>query len=326
MNSSEGVPVSASLRVSLIVPCYSPDRIRDIIALIDSIECQTLAPYEVIFVVQHSEEVRTAVESRISGARTAGWRVLFLDGNPGVSKARNAGVERASGEIIGFVDDDAVLYADWVERTVAAYLAHPDMIGVAGAIKPLWDAPNMEWFPRELYWMVSCTYWDAVEPMQVRNGYGANLSFRRAAFDADRCFDENLGIGPYGSGGWRSVGGEEPEFSLRVMHATGKHILYVPDVQVRHRVRPYRLKSRTIARRAYWEGRFKAILLARSAKSLDDVLHTEHALLRLVVRNSLKRTGLLFIEPYTALRQKSTVAFVLMCLACGYVEGRLRDT
>ncbi|MCK5213361.1 MAG: hypothetical protein KAQ74_05495, partial [Dehalococcoidia bacterium] len=217
----------------------------------------------------------------------------------------------------------AVLSDDWAARTIDAYLRYPDAIGVAGAIHPLWDTPRMAWFPRELYWMVSCTYWDTAVPIRVRNGYGANMSFRREAFDGGSRFAENLGIGPYGTGGWRGVGGEEPEFSLRVVRATGRYVLFVPDVQVWHRVRPYRLALHTLGRRAYWEGRFKG-LLARSAKAEDDVLQTEYALLRGLFHNSLKRLVTLFVRPYCSLRQQSVVTCVLICVATGYVEGRVR--
>lgn len=324
MGSRSELADPLSLKVSVIVPCYSQDRLEDIMRLLDGIEDQSRPPHEVIAVVQQSEALRAALAKRVSLSRTTDWEILFLDGQPGVSKARNAGVERASGDIISFVDDDAVPQKDWIERTAEAYVQRPDMIGVAGAIMPLWDSPKMAWFPRELHWMVSCTYWTSSLPMPVRNGYGANMSFRREAFDDGRRFDETLGIGPYGSEGWRSVGGEEPEFSIRVTHSTEKLILYVPGVQVKHRVRPYRLALRTIARRAYWEGRFKA-LLARSARSDDDVLQTERFLVRILIGNSLKRIGLLFIKPYTAMRQQFTVFFVLMCVVCGYVEGRLRE-
>ena len=263
-----------------------------------------------------------AVEAALGRIRQSRVTVRFLEDAGGVSRARNTGLAEVTADVVAFVDDDSVLAEDWAEMSRRFYREHERAIGVAGAILPLWDSPAMEWFPRELYWMLSCTYWTSTVPTPVRNGYGANMSFRREAFDGRR-FNEAVGIGAWGAGGWRGMGGEEPELALRVTAATGRPIVYVPDVRVWHRVKAHRLRAAGLARRAYWEGRLKAVISRRAPRS-SGVLDTEKSLLRGIMRAQVSRLGRLVAHPLTALRQEVTVLCVLALVALGFLEGKVR--
>jgi glycosyltransferase involved in cell wall biosynthesis len=312
------------LRLSLIVPCYTTERYEDLLRLCASIEAQSRPIDQVIFAVQQSAELRSRLAALLGESPLRNHvDVVFLHGQPGVARARNAGVESASGDIIAFTDDDAVLAEDWCEQTKRAYCEYPGMVGLAGAVLPLWDSPAMEWFPRELYWMLSCTYWHAGTVRRVRNGYGVNMSFRREAFAGGRRFNESLGVGAWSNSAWRGIGGEEPELSMRVCAGTRGDVLFVPDVRVWHRVRQYRLATRTVVRRGYWEGRFKA-LLATMPSPGGPVLDTEHELLRMVADNSVARLRLLARRPGELLRQQAVVTLGVTSVLCGYAEGRVR--
>ena len=122
---SEILPLS-SVRISAIVACYSMDRLDDVLRLLDSIGRQTQPLHQLVVVIQQSEPLRAAIEDRFVRQPIGNCSIVFLQGNPGVSKARNAGVERASGNVIAFIDDDAVLSDDWAARTIDAYLRYPD--------------------------------------------------------------------------------------------------------------------------------------------------------------------------------------------------------
>jgi glycosyltransferase involved in cell wall biosynthesis len=318
----DGTSPSHLPTISLVVPCYSLERLQDILTLLDSVERQTHPVDELIVVVQRSQPLRSQLEARLADNAASGWRLIFLELEPQVSRARNAGVGEARSDIIAFVDDDSVLSDDWAERTCETYALRQDIIGVAGAIVPLWDSPAMAWFPRELYWMLSCTYWTSPTPVRVRNGYGANMSFRREAFGSGRRFDDSVGIEGWGTAGWRGVGGEEPELAIRVVHETGKAILYVPDIRVQHRVRSYRLASRNLVRRAYWEGRLKATL-ARRFRNESGVLGTEISLLKDIAAGHARRLPLVTRQPLTALKQQAAISLAIACVAAGYFAGKL---
>ena len=310
-------------RLGLIVPCYTPERFDDILRLLDSVARQTSPVDEMVVVVQQSRELLELLRDRLERLTTVRARLLFLNIPPRVSMARNYGVRKVESDIVAFVDDDSVLAEDWASMTQEFYRGRPDAIGAAGAILPLWDSPAMKWFPRELYWILSCTYWTWTSPTLVRNGYGANMSFRREAFDGGRSFNESFGISGWGSKGWQGMGGEEPELSMRVSAETGRPILYVPDIRAWHRVKSHRLTLRSIVRRAYWEGRLKAAL-SRNPTRPANLLHTEWSLLRDMARAQFGRMRLLVSCPLVALRQELVVLLVVAVVFLGFVDGKLR--
>ena len=94
-------------KVSVVIPVYNCEKYLQ--ACIDSLLGQTLKEMEFIFVCDASPDDSLAIP-RENEQRDARIRVIAFPENRGVSAARNAGVEAAVGEFIGFCDSD-----DWVE-------------------------------------------------------------------------------------------------------------------------------------------------------------------------------------------------------------------
>lgn len=109
--------------------------------------------------------------------------------DPGLSIARNAGVEASSGEIVAFTDDDCLIDEGWVPSLLATF--SDPLIGAAtGRVLPDVDSRFVTSIDvRE----ESFGYDSAWDPSTL--GHGANLSFRRAALDAAGIFDPLLGAG-----------------------------------------------------------------------------------------------------------------------------------
>jgi hypothetical protein len=159
------------------------------------------------------------------------------------------------------------------------------------------------------------------ERTEVRNGFCTNLSFLREVFDACGLFKTSLAGGGWGKSDWQQPAAQETEFCLRVKRGTGKRIVYDPAVRVRHKVYGYRLGSRFLARRAYWEGYAKAMLNRWYQPEGEVVLSTEYELLRLILFKLLLPTvGRLFRQPATAGRQLWAVIVVLSGVAGGYLS------
>jgi glucosyl-dolichyl phosphate glucuronosyltransferase len=306
--------------ISIITSCYTLDRLGDINELLDSIAAQTYTNIETLIVTERSRQLSEKIGEYISANGCKGMRVLVNEGEWGASAARNLALDEAGGEIIAFVDDDAVLFPDWAKATISAYAGDNSVIGLAGPILPRWETP-VGWFPRELYWIFSCTYWDTVVRMRVRNGYGTNLSFRGEAFRAGARFRTALGVKGRGRQGWQEPGAEELELSLRIQRATGKYIIYDPGVKVWHKVYRYRLGAVFMAKRAYWEGYAKAMLRRRyHPASGEAVLSTEYQLLRRILFRLLPSAfGRLFYRPLAGWQQLRVTIIVLACVAGGYL-------
>jgi glycosyltransferase involved in cell wall biosynthesis len=312
--------------VSVIVSSYTTERLNDIQELLTSLQTQTYPNVEIVFVAEKSKELYERVNLLASKDRIMNLKTFFNDGPPGLASNRNYGVQRAAGEIIAFVDDDAVAFPNWVEEIVKTFAVHDDAIGVTGPLYPLWCTPTIDWLPEEFYWLIGCPTpaWiggTSVQP--VRNAWGGNMAFRRSAFGICS-FNQNLGWNASGDRASPSgLAAEDVVFSLRVVQATGRHILYNPAIKLRHKVYQYRLSKDFVRRRSFWEGYTKASL----SKLLDNErtieLSTELSLLRRILVGVLpKALWQLTCEPLAARRTLSLTAAVLFHLGIGYSVAR----
>lgn len=229
-----------------------------------SVANQTAEPLETIVVVDHNPTL-----ARRARAEWPGAVVVENTGRPGVSMSRNVGVAAARGDVIAFLDDDAVASPSWLATLLRVYEdEHP--LAVGGRIQPVWHGRKPAWFPSEFGWVVGCGYRGLpVRRAPVRNVIGANMSFRKDVLDELGGFDGKLGrIGSV------PVGCDETELCVRAHRRwPDGRILYDPRAVVMHRVSPARSTLRYFVARCYGEGRSKA--LVREGAGRRGVLSTE---------------------------------------------------
>jgi GT2 family glycosyltransferase len=241
--------------VSVVVCAYTEARWDALVAGVQALAEQTLPPREVIVVVDHNE----ALFVRAGGA-LRGTRVLANEERSGLSGARNTGVRHATGEIVAFLDDDALPEPAWLENLAAAF-ADPSVVGAGGVALPEWvDGPSPRWLPPEMHWVVGCSYVGLPTGVaEIRNPIGANMAFRRDPLVAAGGFTH--GIGRVGA---VPLGCEETELAIRIRRLTGGVVLHLPDARVAHRVTASRVTWRYFVSRCWSEGLSKA-LVAREA-------------------------------------------------------------
>lgn len=101
-------------KVSLIIPLYNAEStVRDCLS---SVMAQTLDGIEVILVDDHSQDGCLAAAQQLLMSGGLAWESVSLPVNAGPGVARNAGMERASGKYIAFVDADDRLAPTYCER------------------------------------------------------------------------------------------------------------------------------------------------------------------------------------------------------------------
>jgi len=252
--------------ISVVMCAYTEDRWDDLCAAVASLRQQQLPAREIIVVVDHNPALFERTRTSIPDV------VVCENYEPrGLSGARNSGIALARGEIVAFIDEDAIAAPDWLVRLADGY-RDARVVGVGGAIEPLWLSGRPDWFPQEFDWVVGCTYQgmpSAAAP--VRNLIGCNMSFRREVFTAVGGF--RSGIGRVGT---LPVGCEETELCIRVrQHWPDRLMLYDPRVRVQHRVPTSRGRWAYFRSRCYAEGISKA-LVSRFVGS-QDALSSERA-------------------------------------------------
>jgi GT2 family glycosyltransferase len=307
--------------LSTVITSYTTDRLKDIFELLDSIKAQTYNHIETILVIERSMELSDQIKQYVEERAIPSVKAVFNHGEPGLSAARNLGVKEAGGDIIAFIDDDALPSPNWAEEMVKTY-QDKSVIGATGPVLPLWKDEPVEWFPDELDWILSCAAFSGItSKKEVRNVFGTNMSFRRDAFDSSGLFLTHLGAKGGGETGKHELVGDETEFSIRVKRRTGKHILYNPNIKAWHKVYKYRVTSPVIARRAYWEGYTKAMFNKnyRNSGTKEKLLDVEYQLLRRILGRLLP--GILmgfFKHPIIAWRKLSVTITALSFVAFGY--------
>ena len=107
---------------------------------------------QIIIVIDHNPALFAHAQNQFLGVT-----VLENQEQRGLSGARNSGLSVATGDVVAFIDEDAMAAKDWLAQLRTHY-HNPAVIGVGGAIGPLWQTQRPGWFPTEFDWVVGCTY------------------------------------------------------------------------------------------------------------------------------------------------------------------------
>ncbi len=114
------------MRVSVVIPAYRAE--ATIGRTLDSVLAQTYPAHEIIVVDDGSPDNQVAVIRQRACERL----ILLQQPNGRTARARNTGLERATGEAIAFLDADDYWEPSKLEEQVAIFARHPEVGMVAG--------------------------------------------------------------------------------------------------------------------------------------------------------------------------------------------------
>lgn len=278
---------------------------------------QTHPEMEVIIAIDGNTELHEKVAAHYTGDKAV--KTALLKENIGVSGARNAGISVAKGDVIAFIDDDAIAEKAWVENLLSTYSEY-DALAVGGKILPLWLGAKPDYLPEELYWLVGVTHEGFAEDKvaEVRNTFGPNMSFKKEVFQKAGLFNQNLG---FARKGLSYVQAEEPEFALRMRHKLGKGVIYNPKAIVYHKIPAKKMKVNVLIRRAFYQGYSKALLkkLNISADSVATERSYLKALLLKHIPGRLKR-----FYHLTELEKLFMLAACITAVGLGFIYGQVK--
>jgi glycosyltransferase involved in cell wall biosynthesis len=200
--------------VSLIVATLN--RVTELERLLTSLHQQSYQDFEVIVVDQNPDDRLVSVLLRYEGLT-----IHHLRSERGLSRARNVGLPKAKGEIIGFPDDDCWYPDDLLATVVAWFGSHPEFGGLFTILR---DADSQPVGPKWPSGPRVCTKEDV-----WHCGISADAFLRREVTDAVGLFNEKLGIGAASM--YQS--GEDLDYFLRPL-ALGFQLWYEPGITVHH--------------------------------------------------------------------------------------------
>jgi len=191
-------------------------------------------------VVVDNRPVTSGIEQMLRDQFAQPDRIAYVAApQPGLGRARNAGLNASSTAIVAFTDDDVVLDPTWLGWLVAGFYAAERVACVTGLIVPLELETEAQVFMEEFSGFakgLQQRIWDRDEhrlqhplyPYTVGLfGSGASAAFRRDVLAGAGGFDPYLGIGT------PAIGGEDIDIYTRMVLA-GHRIVYQPASVLRH--------------------------------------------------------------------------------------------
>ena len=265
----------ALVSISVIISTYGMERIDDTHQSIESVLLQMDDESELIVVIDENDELVSNLAEKF------GDRIrIEISKEKGLSNARNLGVRAAKGNIVAFIDDDATICPGWIKAIRAGLSSDNKIAAVTGTIFPDWIVTGMEWVPRPLYWIVSCTYIDIEDGEFVQTAIGTNMAFRKDVLLDMGGFNSKLGAVQNWrkiKGSWvqkMSLVGEERDLCIKLARS-GYKVINSSNMCVKHKVYPYRLTFKNLMNRGYREGLTKGHLKRKYADGEEDALSLE---------------------------------------------------
>lgn len=285
-------------------------------AAIDSALNQTATPHEVIVSVDNNPQLADELASSLPSSVV----IVRNQGEPGESATRNVGIAKATGDIVAFLDDDAVAELDWLEKLLELFL-NAEVMVAGGQSLPSWESGRApRWFPTEYEFIIGCTGHLGLmitETREIRNPAGSNMAVRREAFDKLGGWKRELGRGQV------KTGGGEAELCLRIKGAFPHSlVLHEPSAIVHHKVPRERATLRYVLPYAYHEGIVRAKLRKYALQYTERPLEGEGVYLRRLIDTAIPRRLKQFYRP-ASLAQLGVIVANTGLVALGYIRGRL---
>jgi glycosyltransferase involved in cell wall biosynthesis len=298
------------VKVSVVICSYSEELYEHLVEAVESILSQTYDDVEVVVVVDGNDELYSLISSNY--AEVDEVHLVLNDENLGLSASRNVGVKHSTGDVVAFMDDDAVADEQWVEELVLTYEEH-GVEAAGGQMTPIWVAGKPSFLPEEFYWLIGVTHRGFPDEGEVRNTFGSNISFRRDVLENLDGFDEELG-----RKGDRHVQGEETELAARMRDELGGTLYYNPEAKVGHKVFEYRTSLVWLLKRAFWQGYSK-----RAMEKLvsDGSIGEESKYLSMLLFDATPRHLRFFVtRPAFSVLGKFVMLYLLTaCVGFGYL-------
>jgi glycosyltransferase involved in cell wall biosynthesis len=228
---------SPMIEISVVIPSFRrPVELRRAIASV-LLQQGLAAPIEIVVVDNDPGETARPVVASLAAANPVPIRYV-PEPRPGISHARNAGVARAAGRYLAFLDDDEEADPRWLANcldTLRRFAAD----AVVGPVLPRFppEAGAIDAYRRRVYTR------DARLPTGtplLRWNIGNSLFDKARCFAAAEPFEPRLGL----------TGGEDTVF-LRQLTRTGRRMVWCGEAPVWESVPADRLEPRYLLRRAF---------------------------------------------------------------------------
>jgi len=182
--------------ISVVICTYNRDKF--IRSALESLTRQTLpsSRFEVLVVDNNSTD-QTAAICQAFIAETSQQNFFYhFEPNKGLSSARNRGIKEARGEVITYIDDDAIATEGFLQELFDFFTNHPGAAGAGGKVIPIYPGEaEPAWMNKYLYGFVTRQDFGG-EKMKytprMKYPAGCNMSYRKNILEKVNGFNEEL--------------------------------------------------------------------------------------------------------------------------------------
>lgn len=221
------------MKLSIVICSYN--REKYILDAMESVKRQNLdySQFELLVVNNNSTDSTHELCRKFETKKGDLQYTYVIEKKAGLSNARNCGIAHAKGEIITFIDDDAIAEPDFAQNIIAHFDQYQHIDAIGGKVLPIFPGDQEpEWLSPYLNGLVTkVDFGDSVKPYSNKYPAGCNMSFRKQVFDELGGFNPNLV--------WRN----DDKYIFLKLYKNNKKTLYAPNVVVHHNVDAYRLEK-----------------------------------------------------------------------------------
>ena len=175
----------------------------------------------------------------------------------GLSYKRNAGIKSAKGEVVAFIDDDAIADKYWL-KNLTKYYSDKKIGCVGGRIDPVFEGKIPRWLKGNEMCLGGFNYMPENGKLK-KQIIGANFSVRKCVFDEVGLFSVD-----YGRGSGKYEYGEEDNLVNKIKEKY--KVMFSEEAIVKHTIQKEKITKRYIKTNFYLWGRNSGAFYAKYRK------------------------------------------------------------
>jgi len=188
----------------------------------------------------------------------------FIEKDQGLSHARNRGIKESIGNVLVYVDDDALVNEAYLQTYDCFFKQNPSISAAGGAIIPKYETQAPTWMSHYTKNLITGYLYKGdkiVEFTQGKYPGGGNAAYRKEVFDQIGYFNVDLG-----RKGNSLVGAEEKDIFDK-MTKLGMRFFYLPNAILYHIIPESKLTRDYFTRLTYSIGRSEYLRTNAISKS-----------------------------------------------------------
>lgn len=188
----------------------------------------------------------------------------FVEKSQGLSHARNRGIKESSGDLLVYVDDDALVNTAYLQTYADFFERHPEIDAAGGPIIPQYETEEPAWMSRIIKMLLTGYKYLGDQQKEFPKGDypgGGNAAYRASVFEKVGLFNVELG-----RKGDNLAGAEEKDIFDKMV-ILGMRFYYLPNAILYHIIPEKKLSKDYFDRLTYSIGRSERIRTRQIGKS-----------------------------------------------------------